>query len=80
MIRLALLMLTVTFALLFGLSSVVQSDDRDYEHQHVYSFFTGPNTVYVYKCTSSAYQLPTTDTWTDGINTMYVVRGQCGEA
>ena len=80
MIRLTFFIVVATLALLFGMSGAVQSDPRTYDHQHVYSFFTDRHTVYVYKCTSSVYQLPTTDTWTDGINTMYVVRGQCGEA
>ena len=80
MIRLTFFLVMVLGALLFGASAVVQADARGYDHSHVYAFILDKHTVYVYNCVATVQQLPSVDTWTDGVNTMYVINGRCGEA
>ncbi len=55
-------------------------DGRPYKHFHMYAVQTDENTVFVYNCVETSRPNVITDTYTDGINTMYLVSGNCPEA
>ncbi len=55
-------------------------DERPYEHSHMYAVRTDENTVFVYNCVDTSRPNVMTDTYTDGINTMYLISGNCPEA
>ncbi len=55
-------------------------DERPYKHSHMYAVRTDENTVFVYNCVDTSRPNVITDIYTDGINTMYLVSGNCPEA
>ncbi len=67
-------------ALLVLITGKALGDERPYEHSHMYAVRTDENTVFVYNCVDTSRPNVITDIYTDGINTMYLVSGNCPEA
>ncbi len=71
------LLATAVGILLLIASAVVQSSP---DTKTFFALRLGPDKVFVYNCINSVYQLPSTDTYTDGKHTMYMINGLCHTA
>lgn len=73
MIRLTFFLVAVLGALLFGVSAVVQADQREFT-----IVIDTPVYVVLYECMEN-FRYPTTTTMTDGIRTLSIIQGPCYE-